>query len=203
MNCELQEKADKILGEILALLNEERRSREIDEPLDRSAESFLYDGRQLFTHRLFTRVTAEYVQHLYRSGLRFPRELSDAQAHAEAVSLLAGYQGRFGAGYDAALLEAKSDGVDVVLAGLLEAIKARENEKYARWVFAKLIDPSDWELRCLLAERALSLWVPFVNTDLAECVPAQFACDYAALLGGDLGSENLLNQIVRGALRAF
>jgi len=146
-NSEQNPSSEKMLDDIINLLNEERVVREIDEPIDLTVKAFQLKVKVPFSHSDFNRVISGFVRDLYQKGLRLPRQLSDQEALIEAVSLLEKYyQGIDSMGYDGALLDARGndqEGLEYVLSQLAESIKTVERKKYERWVFADTVDQLD------------------------------------------------------------
>ena len=139
-NSEQNLSSEKILDTIIDLLNGERMTREIDEPIDLTVKAFQIKTKLPLSHSDFNRVIAEFVRRIYQKGLRITRHLSDQEALAEAVSLLENYyQGIDSRGYDGALLDATGndqESLGYVLSQLAESIKAVERKKYVQWVFS-------------------------------------------------------------------
>ncbi len=169
MNSEPTRKAEDILRALTERLDEDVLKREIDDLIDRAAADFVFDFDGCVSHRLFNKVIAAFVRHIYRYGLRLAMNLSPSQAGAEAISILdRGYQGIRVRGYDAALAVALGkhrENMKHVLEQITEIIKASQRDMYTRWVFVQCLSQLDWQTRrriteILLAEISLSDSVP-------------------------------------------
>ncbi len=58
------------LDTILNLLNEEVLIKEIDQPLELAANSFVFELREKMTYKEFNGIMASFYQHLNQHGLR-------------------------------------------------------------------------------------------------------------------------------------
>ena len=162
MNSESDFDAEKLIGNVLDLLNEARMQQEIDELLDMARRSFCLKESGPVSHSAFNHLIAGFVQHVYRNGLRLPRHFSGQEALGDAIFLLDRYYqrehikgGEHITGYEAALIDFKGgdrEGLELVLSQLAESIKTVERGKYSQWVFTTNIDHLDWRLRCLIVE---------------------------------------------------
>ena len=159
------------------LLNEERIAEEIDELIDLAVETFKTKAKVPLSHPDFNRLIAQFVRHLYRKGLRLPRNLSEKEALTEAVSLLEKhYQGIHSRGYDEALVDASGndlEGFEYVLSQLAESIKAVERIKYVKWVFTDTVDQSDWEAHRRIAATYLVKYKDLLPPEFRDMDPAR------------------------------
>jgi len=191
---------EKILENIMGLLDEEIISREVGEPIDLALETFRFDVKVPFSHADFNRIIAGFVQHLYREGLRLPRDLSDLGSLTEAVSLLRTYyRGVYTRGYDGALLDAVTgnlEGVEMVLSALAEAIKAAERDKYIASVFVRNIDQLDWEGQCQIVSTYFKQYESSLPHHLRRTDCARWAGHLADLIVNHMSSERLVGQII-------
>lgn len=182
-----------ILSEIVQLLSGERQNRLIDTPLDEAAEKFVFNSDEPLSHRLFSVIAARFVRHVYRSGLRFRLELTEAQSHSEAVALLGSYDGAYGRGYEAAYLEAKECGLKLILVSLQELIRTREKEKYFHWVLSHKFESVNWFTRCRITEILLQRCQSLDNTEITRCTAAQLTDDFPEILSIYLDSERFVS----------
>jgi hypothetical protein len=198
-NSEQNLSSEKILDTIIDLLNGERMTREIDEPIDLTVKAFQIKTKLPLSHSDFNRVIADFVRRIYQNGLRLPRHLSDQEALAEAVSLLENhYQGINSRGYDDALLDAGGNGQEgllYILSQLAETIKAIEREKYVQWVFFSTIDQSDWETRRRITATYLKKYRFFISPELKDLDPAWLVDHFEGLIFNLGSSQSLLKQV--------
>jgi len=190
----LQKRADRIIQQIVAMLDETHVSRLIDEPIDAAWEQFQCPADTPRSHRHFNSLLAAFVMHIYRRGLACPRRLSQAQARDEALALLEqGYEGGPGKRYEAAMLDASLGGMPVVLTHLAQIIKDRQRQEYVRWVFTRQIDPIDWDLRCAVVRTLMSTWVDLVPPPpMIGCLtPEEMADEIPQLLDIAMESDGL------------
>jgi len=203
----LRERAKTVIAEVTALLNESYLARHIDEPIDRAAARFVWDDSLPFSHRQFHEVISRFVSHVYAHGLPCPRHLSLTQANDEAVAMLeCAYEGTCTNGYDAAVMDsvrAQPNGLDIVLTRLTEAIKMMQRSMHVRWVFARRLDPSAWELRCEIATFLLDRYRPWLPQEMHGCAGVQFADEIPTLLRYGLDTDSQLRQVSHGAVSLF
>lgn len=190
----LRELADRVSGF--------KEIHHIDEPIDRVVTDFCRQPEPHFSRQRFHQVLTLFVAHLFARGLSCPRRLTTAQAHDEAIALLEqDYRGTRANGYLAAVLDAAQAGpgwMDLVLARLAEAIKARWRHMHARWVYARFLDPLDGELRCAIAASLLARYGPRLPDPLTTGSGSQFADEIPALLSDGLNVDRQLDQISAG-----
>jgi len=96
-----------------------------------------------------------------------------------ALAILETHYESLGAfGYDAAILDAVNPGLDGlahILERISEIIITMVRTKYTKWVCASRIDPSNWPLRCTMAQILLERSGPYLTENLLRCKPEQFA----------------------------
>ncbi|MFC1895234.1 hypothetical protein ACFL0Q_01020, partial [Thermodesulfobacteriota bacterium] len=181
MNSESDFDAEDLICKVLDLLSEARIQREIDVPMDMARRNFCLKATGPFSHSSFNHLIAEFVQHVYRKGLRLPRHFSDQEALAEAIFLLNKYyqyQNEYITGYEAALIDFKGsgrEGLEVVLSQLTESIRTVERGKYIQWVFTANINHMDWSLRCLIVESYIKKNNEILPKHLLDIDPARLA----------------------------
>jgi hypothetical protein len=204
-NSEQNLSSEKILDTIMDLLNEERMTREIDEPIDLTVKAFQIKTELPLSHSDFNRVIAEFVRRIYQNGLRLPRHLSEQEALAEAVSLLENYyQGIDSRGYDDALLDATGndqEGILYVLSQMADSIKAAEREKYVQWVFFSTIDQSDWEIRRRITATYMAKYRFFLSPEIKDMDPAWLVDHFQGLIFNLVSSQSLLEQVSGSEVR--
>ena len=170
---------DEIIDMMVGLLDDQRISNEIDEPIDKAAQAFHWEAEQGGSHCEFNRLISGFVGHIFKTGLRLPRCLSKEEALAEAISLLKkGYPDAHGDGYDEALLDASDarlEGTERILSALVESIKAIERKKYMEWVFFEHIDPLNWNLKVDVAALYKNRNEPFLPDELLNLRPYRLA----------------------------
>ena len=185
-NSEQNLSSEKLLDNIIGLLNEERMAREIDERIDLAVETFQLKVKVPLSHSDFNRLIAGFVRGIYQKGLRLPRHLSDQEALTEAISLLEKYYQSIDiGGYDGALLDASGnnlEGLEYILSQLQESIKAVEREKYVQWVFTDTVDQLDWEAHRRIAATYLVKYKDLLPPELRDMDPAQLADHFQYLI---------------------
>ena len=171
--------ASQIIDRITAMLDASQLQALIDEPIDRAAAAFPADLSQPCSHTRFHSLIGQFMRHLYDNNMACMRRLSEAEARAEAVSLLdQAYESPHAKGYHAALLDAADPshaGMEIVLTSLTEIIKARMRQAYTRWALARCIDPADWPAQCAMAAVLLRRYSAIRPPQLLQSSPAQWA----------------------------
>ena len=194
--------AEEALDKIESLLSEEVLLAEVDQPLDQAAQAFRLELEQPLSHLSFNRAVGEFVRHVYQTGLRLPRQLSESEGIAEAVFLLTRYyHGGYTEGYEGALLDALEgnlEGLELVLSRMSESLKEIERAKYVNWVFTDHFDRLDWEARRLLVIAYLHQNSDFLPAKLLELDPARLVDHFRVLIIDHVSSKDLL----RGVLEA-
>jgi hypothetical protein len=184
------------MEQIEAALNEAEIERRIEAPIDEVATELLDSQEPEFSHETFHRILTSFIQTLYERAFPCRRVLSEAQAHDEAVALLAAcYPAPSRDGYTAALLDAAHPthgGIKSVLLRLAEAVKARERTRYVRSVACRHIDPGDWATNSAIAAILLERSKCYLPPELAACHPEQLVDHVFDLLAMDLGTDRPL-----------
>jgi hypothetical protein len=198
-NSECEPFAEKVLEDIMELLDEERISREVDTPIDQAVQTFRLRIKKPLSHGGFNRVIDEFVRHLYRTGLRLPRELTHGEALTEAVYLLENtYRGVYTSGYEGALLDARDgtlEGVESVLSRLGESIKVIEREKYTRWALIAHVERLDWSTRYRLVLAYLKRYNELLPQKFRELDPARLVDYIPDLVINHLAASTLLREL--------
>ena len=183
-NSRIKQVAETLINQVFDLMDETHVVRTIDEPIQEALGSFKYEETAP-SHEVILQVVSDFVRHVYEHGLKPRQILSQAEAQAEALSILENHYESLGArGYDAAILDAsnpKLDGLAHILERMTELIIRMARAKYVRWVCATRIDPSNWPLRCAMAQILLERSRPYLPENLLRCSPVQFA-DHLPLL---------------------
>lgn len=151
-------RAADILRQIRLVIDESPWQHTIDtvieEELDRSEGTLSpVTIRQLIDH------VTQTVQQIYARLPNVRRCLGASQARDEASYLLAFcFPGAGAEGLDAAMLTAMDEntpGIEVLYRRLGEVLKERMRRAHVDWVFARHLDPIDWETNHAIAELLL------------------------------------------------
>jgi hypothetical protein len=200
-NSELDHSPEKTVDRIVGLFGEENLLAEIDQRLNEALQAFRLELAVPISGTSFREIVADFIRHVYLTGLPLPRRLSKPEALAEAVFLLDRYySGGYTEGYDGALLDAMDEnleGLELVLSSLGEYVKEIERGKYINWVFADHVDRLDWEGRRRLVIEYLGLYGDLLPANLRELDPARLVEHLHALILGHVSSMNLLKQVLQ------
>ena len=203
MTCSdpVHSRATRILDRLIDLLDEERLTHLIDEPIDQALEDFRFPDAAEYSQELFHRTFAGFLQQLYGKALQPGRRISTSAALDEAISILEhDYRGMQASGYYGALLDAadpSQGGIQLVLARLAELVKNRRRQIYVRWVAARYIDPADWHTKCALAAMLIRQCQGWMPLELKRCPAEELADFIPELLQLHMGTE------VSAALNSF
>ena len=174
------------------------RSR-FDEPIDKAIRQFTHEADCPITHEQFHKVITEFVVHIYDKGLNARWKVS-AEPLGHAISLLENhYQGTYGRGYIAAAMDAndaQEGGIDTVLNRLAGIIKDVERKKYVKGVFSINIDPTDWYLKCEIADVLLEDYRHFLPKHLLECKPWELVNQIPTIMYRYICSDSALLEIL-------
>jgi len=203
----LQQRAEAVIREITAHVDEAYLVHHIDEPIDQVVIDLCRQAEPGFSRQSFHQVLSRFVARLFAYGLSCPRRLTASQARDEAIALLEqDYRGTRSSGYEAALLDAAQAGpgwVSLILVRLAEAIKIRRRRMHVGWVFARLLDPSDWELRREVAAHLLARCGSPPPGPLAKSPGGRFVNEIPILFGQDLEIDAQLDRVCAGSGRIF
>ena len=173
--------ATEITEEISRLIDPEYVQVKIINPIEKAAESFHTYASASMTHKNFIKFIGDFVRHVYRYGLGFPKILTDSQACSEALSIIEDcYQTGGSAGYFAAFLDARNSevhGVEQVIRQIAGHIMARERAKHIKWVFATKLYVLDWQTQVLVTQSILESWNRFFPSE-ASAWPASQMVHY-------------------------
>jgi len=198
-NSNARNKANKILEEVLELIDEEYMQQTIDEPIEKAVESFEFNDTIPVTHQTFIRIIGDFVRHIYEHGISVRQQLSTSQAHTEMMAVLEeGYQSPSGRGYYTAYLDSKNqktNGLQFVLAKVAEIITIMTRSRHIKWIFASRIDPSDWSTKCKIAEIFLKHRKSHMSQSLRKCPTDQFADYLPELINVKISIDKTVNKV--------
>lgn len=199
MSYDIKKYAREKVDAITAELDDSFIRSQFDEPIDEAARQFTHKADCPITHRMFHKVIAEFVVHIYCKGLN-ARWMASAEPLGHTIDLLENhYNSTYGRGCIAAALDASDacqGGIDAVLNQLAEIIKNTERQKYINSVFAVNIDPTDWHLKCEIVGILLDEYKQFLPEHLLRCRPWELASLIPSIMYRYICSDLALQQIV-------
>lgn len=146
VSCE-SERAEKVLDALFFSLSAERLDAEIQQPIEKAANSFPIPNKPMESHDELIEVCGDFIRCMAPfvfEGSAFPTIL---EAKKKAVVLLnRHYQSEGGQGLDAALLDAKSDfqnGFHRVIEQLKQIVAGIAMSKYREYNYAAHIPPDN------------------------------------------------------------
>lgn len=144
-------RAEDLVVRLLHMLDESELSKRIDDPIEAAVSSFSIPETSDISHGVFNASIADFVQHVYRHGLRLKQDLTETQALSKAVAILdRNYRNQQSSGYNGAFVDAwaaGAKGIAATLAFIAEVVKYKERMAYVRWVYVSLVDDRDSELK--------------------------------------------------------
>jgi len=198
----MTQRAARIVENICSRLDEGLIARLADEPIDRAVESFRFVWEQPFDPAQFHRLIGGLVMHVKCCGGLARTMATTEMLEDEAVVLLAQhYQGAFELGYDGALLDIvfqpalPQEGIDSVLEGLAEIMKARRRKEYVDSVFARYLDPLDAGLCRAIAKHVVEHFGPILPQELLLCEPSKLAVRIRYLLESIQSARSMAGQL--------
>jgi hypothetical protein len=192
---------EQVLDAILADLDESRMRTQIDEPIEAVfrafAEGMDYSAEPRTAHEVFS----QFVQCVYRAGLRAPWKVTDPDA-TTLLLLESHYHGLQSEGYSAAIQDATGPapgGMTFALTQLADIIRTQERDQYVDAVFTRRIDPFNWRLRCEIVEVLLERCRPWLPPHLLDCAVWQLVDEIPAMVVGLLSSCPVLGGVAKPA----
>ena len=134
-SCSPGEKAEHTLDNVIRMLDAGAIRDTIDLPIDMAAANFVLDDvPDAIGPAYIAEAAGAFVKHIYRTGIRPPRNLRNHQAEAEAVFLIeAGYEGTAFRGYEGAARDAAlhgTEGLERIMNALADTIKQRQRRQH-------------------------------------------------------------------------
>jgi hypothetical protein len=184
---------------ILTILQDQTIPNRISEQIEEVVNRFGASDIEVKSQSDFNREIARLLQQVYQNGLLSNRAVSARTALSEALDLLEYYYDAQGSqGYDAAYLDAVSPygkGFESVLRQLGEIIKQRELQRYINWLFASILDVTDWDSLKALVSGLIDKFKPFLPEDILKGNPARLIKYYRELIEMALSTDNLLERV--------
>jgi hypothetical protein len=190
---------EKILNEILQLLDEDTIKRHIEEPIQNAASKFILEKKTPLTFYQFIQTIGKFIQHIYGTGFPIPIKLTDTQAKTEALVLLEeGYQTPYAHGFCAAYLDtlnSEPDGIEYIISQIAELIIHKKKTQYIQWAYCSQIDPKNWQLKNRIAKTIFDQWEKFFPDSLRQCPPEQLSNNIPELINIILSSDQIIRNI--------
>lgn len=205
--CERDPDIERMVDEVLRLIDEEWLSKRIHRPLQVAAAAFDMKGRipSPLSSRTFLDLAAEFIAHLYRYGFSYSIRLTSRQARAEAAFILEhAYQGHQADGYVGALKDAQTlgeTGIASVFAAMVDALARTQRQRYVRWVMTNNVLCLPWPVRRDLAGFILERWGSLFPPLLRQCSPEQIAEFCAELIQALANSDHAVRELLARPIR--
>ena len=199
MNSDIRKHAFQTIESLFVQLDPSRIKRQFDQPISMAAEQFVCEIIYPVTSNVFHQVISDFVLWIYRMGLNAPWKAT-AEPLGRAIELLEKhFQCVYGQGYIAAFFNAndpQEGGMDIVLFRLAEIIQDIERLNHVQAIFARQIDPTDWDLKCQITCILLDRYRPFLPSHMLQRQPWELANEVPAIIHKILGSDGTLQEIV-------
>lgn len=178
--------AAEILDQLRRALSEPTQVTLIDDPIDAAVREIRKTDDPIETQSKFLELVGKVLQHVCARAFPTGRQLTDAQARAEAIDLL---ERGFPSGYRAALWESHHPlgyGLPGIAEELARLLKMRLRRAYVHWVFTSVVGPLAWSTRCRIAALILQNWGERKPPELQSAFPEQYADHLELLVQRDL-----------------
>jgi hypothetical protein len=199
MNYDIREYAREKIRTITTELDDSLIKSRFDDPIDEAARQFTHKADCPITQRVFHKIIAGFVAHIYSKALN-ARWKASPEPLGYAIELLEGhYNSTYGRGYIAAAFDAGDacqGGIDAVLNQLAEIIKDIERQKYVNAIFVINIDPTDWPLKCQIVGILLEEYRQFLPEHLLLCRPWELANEIPSIMYRYIRGDSVLRQMV-------
>ena len=199
MNSDIQRQAIKTISVIETKLAPEYFSSLLKASIDTTFREYRYKLQPPIHHVGFMQVTSDFIKIIYREALNLAWILTDPDS--EVMFLLHTHyrSGKYGLGYEAAVLDANDPmcgGMDFVLQELAAIIRNTEYQKFVNSVLTQYLPEGDWYLLCEIARQLQYQYDPALPEPLAECPPAQMVDLIPSLLMARISNQSLMQQVV-------
>lgn len=201
-DSEMPGNIQNIVETVIELLEENTIAREVEYLIDQATEEFECAAEDAITPARFNGIIANFVVHINKRGLRFPRTLNDREALAEAIYLLNRYSDAEGPDRYAAIMTVVGingrEEMEKTLLMLSEIIKEIERQKFRQWVFRHHFQSLEWEYQCRIVasyKKSMSRSFP---PEMERLKPQQLVECFEELVNVDLSCRNVLRQLGYG-----
>jgi len=194
------QQAERIIAEVVALLDEKWIARHLDGPIDDAFRTFRVNPETPVSFEGFMHTLSELLVHLHHetgSCLFFPEKV----AFAEVVRILElTYQGGAPNGYEMAYLDARNPalGMGAVLKRTVEGLKAVQRQKHMHWVFVTHISACDWPVKCQIVEAIKKRWGLLLPQSIREIPPQTLSNEIPDLIMALCRAQMVVNRICTG-----
>jgi len=192
--------AHQRLEALLALLDERAIAERVDAPVDRALAGFRFTWSEddAPSVRRLHGVAGRLVAQLEGSTTADDPQTENPMDRDRAVAWLEAHRGPLGGGWAEAHLEVVEDpeaGINRVLAGLGEAVKAQRRQRYRRSICASRIETLDWDQKRELVAAILDRFGADLPPRLAACDPAALVDQIEPLLREILDIRSFLRSV--------
>ena len=172
-SCSPGEKAEQTLDNVIRMLDASAIRDTIDLPIDMAAANFVLDDvPDAIGPAYIAEAAGAFVKHIYRTGIRPPRNLRNHQAEAEAVFLIeAGYEGTAFRGYEGAARDAAlhgTEGLERIMNALADTIKQRQRRQHTNWVLQRHVESLSTQEKRHMTDAVLKRWGRFMGCQITS-----------------------------------
>lgn len=177
---------------LLARLSEAHLSTTIDNPIDDAAASFVSNWERSGSVGAYWNEIQRFLAHVsfYRTGAHSPAS-AFAQDAVSMVDTLGGAK--------AAIRLAQNMGISgmrQILEQICDELKRNARESYCRFLFVRLTEGTDAELRVELAELLISHFKAILPSEVLSESPARYANEFDDLLLALIGQQTIFHRQV-------
>lgn len=176
-NSKAAEKAEQIIQRIQSALEAAPSPASVDALIEAALNQL--EGRSTpATSRDLIDQVAPIIQDLFDRAPHIHRRLNASQARDEAAFLVGQcLTSAPGEGFETTMLKVRDPslpGMEVLYRRLGERLKERLQRTYVDWVFARHLDPADWETNRAVAEWLLERLRPDMPPEAPTMTPEEF-----------------------------
>lgn len=195
-DSEIDRGAINAIDTIIEHLCDEKITQEIEDPIDAATGNFQMGISEPITHGTFNTVISEFIKHLYGKAHRFPRQLSEREALAEAIYLLERFPDapdpdRYGA-IVARVITGGQEALKSVLGQLSKLVKEIEKEKYIQWALICYFHNLETDTKYRMIDAYKKLKSQILPSTLKKMKPGQMVEYFPDIIMADVRYRNMM-----------
>jgi hypothetical protein len=195
-DSEIDHGAINAIDTIIEYLCDEKITREIEDPIAAATGDFQMVISEPITHGTFNTVISEFIKHLYGKAHRFPRQLSEREALAEAIHLLGRFSDapgpdRYGA-IVARVIAGGHEALKSVLVQLAKLVKEIEKGKYIHWALTCHFHNLEMEAKYRMVDAYKKLKSPILPPIIKNMNPGQMVEYFPDIIMADVRYRNMM-----------
>jgi len=195
-DSEIDRGAINAIDTIIEHLCDEKITQEIEDPIDAATGNFQMGISEPITHGTFNTVISEFIKHLYGKANRFPRQLSEREALAEAIHLLGRFPDapgpdRYGA-IVARVIAGGQEALKSVLVQLSKLVKEIEKDKYIQWALTCYFHNLETDTKYRMIDAYKKLKSQILPSTIKKMKPGQMVEYFPDIIMADVRYRNMM-----------